>query len=269
MPSDERQTEVPPQPELNAKNRDSGSSGTVQRLVLWSCALAAGLTAGLAGGGGGELTYHVVKPVIKLPADFAKLGPYDKSNAIAEANRNASARSELANTAIAYGVLGGVLGGTLGLAGGIARRSVRGGLAAAVVGVLAGATAGSGMSAVLTPVFYRLLNPETNPLIAPFVTHAGIFAAIGVAGGIALGMGRGGLGAIALAAFGGFLGALVGATMFEVGNALFYPLVRVVEPIPGERLARLAAHVTVALFAAAGAVIALRESRRVDAPKAR
>lgn len=238
-------------------------------MVLWSCALAAGLVAGLAGGGGGELAYHAVKPVIQLPSDFAKLGPYDKSNAIAVASRNGSARSELANTAIAYGVLGGVLGSALGLAGGIARGSVRVGLAAAVVGLLAGATAGAGMSVVLTPVFYQLLNPETNPMVAPFVTHAGIFAAIGLAGGFALGMGRGGQRAVAVAAFGGFLGALVGATLFEAGNALAYPLVRVLEPIPGERLSRLAAHFAVALFAASGAVIALRESKRVDVAKVR
>ncbi|GAC1469860.1 MAG: hypothetical protein NVSMB9_14250 [Isosphaeraceae bacterium] len=232
-----------------------------RRVNLWPWALIAGLAAGLGGGLIGESTYHIVRPKIQLPDGFEKLGAYDKSAALADAQRMASIAAERRNTAMAYGALGGLLGGALGLAGGLARRSAGGGLIAAAVGVVGGTAVGAGASFVLTPIFFQLLDPTMGGMVASFVVHGGVFGSIGAMGGLTLGLGRGGRGTAAHAALGGLLGALVGAVLYESAETMFYPLVRVGEPIPGERLLRLALDLTVAVFTALGAVSLLRERR--------
>ncbi len=207
--ADHRKSELSP-----SDGAAPGGPASTAKAPLWIWALGASLIAGLIGGMCGESTYHLVKPLINrsanptpsgvvrsptgewvrrtnLPENFASLGAYDKSAAIADATTEGNIGAERLNSAIAYGVLGAVLAGGLGLAGGFARRSISGGLVAAVVGLVVGGVVGAGMSVALTPLFYKLLQPEVNPLAAPFVSHSLLFAAIGVAGGLALGIGRG------------------------------------------------------------------------------
>jgi hypothetical protein len=228
---------------------------------VWLWALTAGLVAGLASWLGGEAAYGYFKPVIRRPANWEEMSPFDRTSVISDLTREARPSVEAKNAAVAYGMLGAALGGTLGLVGGLARRSNRAALAAALVGIVAGASAGAGMSAVLTRVFYRLLDPESGMML-PFLTHAGIWMSVGAAGGLAFGMGLGGRRSIVRALLGGLLGAALGTMMFEVINAVAFPLVRVFEPVPGERLPRLLALLGVAGFAALGAAVGVRDRRR-------
>jgi hypothetical protein len=260
MHPDDPMVGLEPKPETRLPLGADAPVATVSNLRLWALALAAALAAGLAAGYGGEAAYHAVKPVIALPSNYNTLGPYDNSAALADAHRAGRAHSERVNTTIAYGVLGGLLGCFLGLAGGLARGSI-GGLLAAVVGLVAGTAVGAGMSAALTPAFYHLLNPESSTMMAPFVVHAGVFAPIGGVAGFAFGLGRGGRRAALRGAVGGFLGALLGAVLFEAAVSIAYPLLRVEEPIPGDRLPRLAVHLCVAVFTALGAALLLREHK--------
>jgi hypothetical protein len=148
-------------------------------------------------------------------------------------------------------MLGAALGAILGLAGGLARGSVRAGLGAAAAGALAGLAVAGAVSAVAVLLFFRFHDPEFGGLVVPALVHGVLFASIGGACGLALGLGLGGRREIAPAVLGGMVGGLVGAVLFEVILAVLFPLLRMDMPIPMERLARLAMHLSGAVLIAA------------------
>jgi len=228
---------------------------------LWLWAPLAGLLAGIAAGGAGELTNDAVRPVLRLPADYEKLNSFSKAAALSDAIRAATPPAEALNTALAYGGLGALLGGALGLTGGLARRSIRWAGIASTVGVVAGAAVGSLASMALTYVFYRWNEPESGNMILPTLVHGGIWVPLGAAAGLALGLGVGGLRSIADGLLGGIAGAIVATLVFETFSAISFPLLRVLEPVPAERASRLVAHLVVALGIALAGAFALNRKR--------
>ena len=147
---------------------------------------------------------------------------------------------------MAYGFLGSVLAAALGLAGGLAARSPRQGLMAAVIGGLVGAAVGAGAAFAMVPVYFQLWDPEANLMVPSLAANTVIFACIGAAGGFALALGIRRPRSVARAILGGVLGALAAAALVEVINAGFFPMLRVEEPIPAERVPRLICHLAVA-----------------------
>jgi hypothetical protein len=258
----------------------------VQITRLWVFALVAGLVAGLESWVGGEAAYGHYTPVFKLPANWDRLGPYDKPNVISDLLREATPIAEAKNTAVAYGLLGASLGAALGLAGGLARRSAGAALAATLFGAVAGVATGAGMSVVLTHEFYRRINPESGMMLG-MLTHAGIWVPVGAVAGLAFGLGLGGPRAIAFALLGGLAGAVFGTMAFETINAIAFPLIRVNAPIPGDWLTReeaqklprllarlytglprLLSCLCVAVFTALGAAVGVRRRGGKPAPPA-
>jgi MFS family permease len=253
------------EPEAAAMARDGFLTprGKGPRDHAWLWALTAGLVAGLASWIGGEAAYRFFQPVIQLPANWSKLSPYEKTDVLAELTLKATPSAEMKNTATAYGLLGASLAGTLGLVGGTVRRSQLAALSAALIGAVTGAAAGTAVSMVLTRVFYQYLEPESGLTLALLV-HGGIWVSIGLAVGLAFGIGIGGMGSIVRASLGGMAGAALGTMLFECVNAVMFPLVRVLEPVPAESLPRLLAFLSVAIFVPLGAALGVRErSRRV------
>jgi hypothetical protein len=190
------------------------------------------------------------------------MGPYEKNAARTEAINRATQIRQKGTAALAYGALGLLLGASLGLVGGVAAGSVRSALKAMALGAVGGTLLPVALSYAMVPLFYRYLDPESGGLLVLFLTHSGIFAVIGVAAGLALGFGLGQQTALVQAAFGGMLGALVGTFAFETISSLAFPLVRTFEPMPGELVPRLLAHVSVAFGAALCAGLAVRERTR-------
>jgi hypothetical protein len=245
----------------------TAASSAAGRVPLWIVTLGAGIIAGILSGLGGEATSQAIPLSIQYPADFARLGGYQRDAVVAMLTGDAQRAAERKKAAAAYGLLGMLLGVGLGLAGGLASGSLRSGLWGAVVGGMAGAVVGAALSAELVPVFFRFQNPETDATmqggLLMFFTRAGIFSAIGAAGGLALGWGLSDRRLIGRAAIGGLLGAVLGALAFEVINALAFPMVRTYEPIPAERLPRM----LVQLCVATGAAIVAALSARVPLSK--
>jgi hypothetical protein len=241
---------------------------------LWLWALAAGLVAGLAAGIGGEATQGLFKIHYQRPANWAQLSPFERPDVESALIRKATPPVEEKNTAVVYGLLGGALGGALGLAGGLARRSARAALAAAVLGLVAGAATGAAAGSGMAFVFYQQLDSapkapsgfvEADPrpsLLFDLLVHAAIWAPVGAVAGLAFGAGLGGRRSVGQALFGGLAGAVLGTMAFEVASTLAFPLLRVDSPIPGERLPRLLAVFSVAVFTALGAAVGVQERRR-------
>src|SRR5262249_53669655 len=159
------------------------------------------------------------------------------------------------------------LAGALGLVGGFVRRSPAAALLAAVFGVVAGGAAGGGMSVVMTRYFYQHFEPESGMTLALW-THGGIWVPIVAAAGLAFLVGLGGLRSAGLPLFGGFGGGLVATMLFEVANAILFPLIRVLEPVPAGKSSRLLLYLCVALFVALGSAISVRKRGKPPAPSA-
>ena len=105
----------------------------------WLLVVAAGLLAGLAGFGIGEVAPSFFPISTKLPPDIAGNRRGSRSRL-----SGAWGSLETESAALAYGGLGTVLGLALGVAGGLARRSPRAAIAAGVLGLVLGGAAGAG-----------------------------------------------------------------------------------------------------------------------------
>ncbi len=224
------------------------STTAARRPPIWLLALGVGLAAGLIGWAHGEMAFtrfRLEREVI-YPADFNKIGGYQKQAMMSEIEGEASRIAERKKAAASFGLLGLVLGAGLGLIGGwVAGSPVRAGLGA-VGGGLAGAAAGAGLSWAAVPLFFRYQDPETGLMVLA-MTHAAIFIGIGGASGLGLGLGLGGASSIARALFGGLLGGFIGTIALETVNSLAFPLMRTFEPIASERTPRLVMYLCVAV----------------------
>jgi hypothetical protein len=221
----------------------------------WLLVLAAGLLAGLAGFGIGEVAPKLFPVSYELPPEIRGNGARVP---IELERRMGISRDQSA--ALAYGGLGMFLGLALGAAGGLARRSPRAAIAAGVVGLALGGAAGAGMTRVLLPLFHASRTgfseeDRNNDLALALRTHGGIWLAVGAAAGLALGIGLGGGARMARALIGGILGAVVAAVFYEFGGAVVFPIAETFRPMAKEMIPRLTAHLAVALCVAAGALL--------------
>ena len=223
--------------------------------ALVVAALAAGVVAGFVSWQVGERAYRAFLPQIVRPPNYDQMGTYEKRDFDAEAELDARPAAELKNAAVAFGALGAALGAALGLAAGLSRRAFPSALASGAAGLVVGGVAGVAGAAAFVPVFFRFYDPESGMMLSLGV-HCGLWAITGAGAGLALGMGLAHRRLVPRAVIGGLFGGLAGAVMFELINAVAFPLVRVEETIPADRYARLAAHLCVAIGVAAFAAIA-------------
>jgi hypothetical protein len=212
--------------------------------------LTAGLVAGFASWGIGEVTHGRLAPpdLVNVASPSGGGLPASQVQKLEGAKRSA----QMLDAALVFGSLGAALGLTLGWAGGSARRSARSAWKAAVVGFLLGGAAGGTSIGAVLPVYFRTFDPDKNELILGLVFHLLISAAAGAAGGAAFGVGLGDRRRGARAVLGGLLGAAAGALVYQVVGAIAFPLDGTSKPISATWVTRLFARLAVAILAAAG-----------------
>jgi hypothetical protein len=221
----------------------------------WLAALAAGIVAAGLTWGVGEASAGRFDP--GTVADPSK-GPLAGGVSPEAVNRG------LVNEAVlTYGLQGAVLGLLLGLAGAAAGGSARAAVPGGLAGLVLGGAAGAGVALGAFTVFVQSVDPSSNDLVKPLVAHAVVWGVLGAAAGVAFGVGyRGGKAGIARAALGGFLGAVVGAALYEVGGAVLFPNDRTSQPVAASGSARLLAHAATDVLAALGVALTIAGPRK-------
>src|SRR5205823_4510487 len=93
--------------------------------------------------------------------------------------------------------------------------------------------------------------------------HGGLWCGLGGAAGLAYALGRRGLkpGPLLEGALGGLIGAAIGTVFYELIGAMCFPLSRTTSPFSATAPTRLLARLSVAVFAALGAVVWLNSGR--------
>jgi hypothetical protein len=225
-------------------------------LTLW--ALAAGALAGLAA----WLAWESVSGYFAPQSEIVNILGQDQSIITPEGQIRAGVRGGSVATAI----LGAALGLSLGFLGGWVRRTARAGLRAGLAGIVLGALGGWGVSRVLLPVFYENESPLSGGLILSLLTQGSAWTVVGAAGGLALGLGLGSRGHALRAALGGLLGAALGAAAFQAIGAMAFPYDDTDHPISKTWVTRLIVRLLVAVFASAGAALAVQTGPRTSRP---
>jgi hypothetical protein len=145
-------------PDVTAHGEDTGRSAlspsglTMARRPpgrTWSIILAAGLLAGLAGFGIGEVAPTLFPPSLDFSREIRASG----SQVPLELERRMGASRDRA-TVFTYGALGAALGLALGGASGLIRRSARAGIAAAVTGLVLGGAGGALATVFVLPSYH-------------------------------------------------------------------------------------------------------------------
>ncbi|MHC5540573.1 hypothetical protein ACYOEI_20320, partial [Singulisphaera rosea] len=125
------------------------------------------------------------------------------------------------------------------------------------VGGLLAAIAGFATSRLVLPYFYKTHDPQSQDLLMPLMTVGAIVSAVGAAAGLGFGMGLGGRERLGKALTGGLMGATLGAAIYELVGAMSFPTAKTELPVSQEVLTRAMLHVSVAVMASVGAVLAL------------
>jgi hypothetical protein len=224
----------------------------------WAVLLASAFVVGFASFGVGEAAPALVPPSRDFPPEMLK----SRQQIPMELERRTQVSKDR-SASIAYGSLGLALGLALGAVGGLTRRNARAALAAGLTGVVLGGAAGAGATALLVPSYHAARKAAsdddvTSDLALALRTHAGIWAAVGASAGLAFGLGLGGGGRMARAAVGALLGAGLAAVFYEFVGALAFPLAQTFRPVAESFAPRLLAHLSVAVGAAAGALLAVQ-----------
>ncbi len=168
-----------------------------------------------------------------------------------------------ATAARLYGLLGAVVGCALGAVGGLAGGRPRAAVRAAILGALLGTFAGAGVAYVAVPIFERNRDRFELDLITSMLMHGAIWASIGVTAGLAFGIGLEVRPArLVSCLIGGSLGALFGATVYDLVGAIIFANDRTGEPVALSSPSRLFGLVIIAFFIALGGLAAIREDRR-------
>jgi hypothetical protein len=224
---------------------------------MWACALAGGVLAGVLTWVGGELAWARGQSA-RAPKIVAFPTPEDHARIV---------RGLVNDAAVSFIQQGAILGGILGLAGGLAQRRAIPGVIAALVGCGLGATAAGAAAYGLLPIYFRSVDPQSNDLTYPLLTHGGIWAAAGAVAGLAFGLGTGGQRTRVLCTFGGLLGGVLAAMIYDMVGALAFPLDKTSQPVSPTVVTRLLAQFAVAIFVACGSALAAAESsRRAQSP---
>jgi hypothetical protein len=221
---------------------------------LFLLAIAAGVLSGLVS----WLVWEVVAGYFAPRGQTVTILGTDQVIVTMEARERAGVLGGAAGAAI----LGAALALSLGVAGGLARRRAREGLRAGLAVAGLGMMAGFAAAWLLLPVFYRYASPISGDLILPLLTQGGVWTLVGAVGGLALGLGLGSLGLALRAGIGGLLGGLVGAIAFEALGAVAFPNDETDQPVSKTWVTRLILRLLVAVLAAAGAALAVRDGSR-------
>ena len=221
----------------------------------------AGLVAGLVAFGIGETIYELIPAKkVEIPTmGQIVIGPNEETSNVA-ATRNA---------ALTFGVLGVCLGGLLGIAGGLARRSVSAAVAAGLLGSILGLALAAGAGFALLPYFLKALpNHPDYDLILSMIMHGSIWGLTGAAAGLAFAVGLGDRRLFVRALAAGFMGAVLGAIVFDLIGGLLFPLASTGQPISTTWPTRLMARLMVTVATAAVVVVQLpcSRARRADEP---
>jgi hypothetical protein len=208
----------------------------------------AGLTAGLVAFALGEVTLDWFPPeyVPQMLSGAEVMKPTVKTMAVADAK----------NAALAFAFLGAFLGSFLGFAGLLSRadrpRKWNGPLAGLLLGIVFGAA----LPLLLVVPYSRLQQYELSPddMVVPLLLHSLYWGTLGAVGGLAFAIGSGSSrrGRLALL---GFVGACLGAGIYEVVASMIDPLAATTEAVSKSWPTRLLARVLAGL--GTGAVIGL------------
>jgi hypothetical protein len=224
---------------------ESSLASSVQAGRIGLFALVAGLAAGLAAWGLGEQLHEFFAPTLAQGDFDSKLyvpSPETKSWA------------NVRNSTLAFGLLGGSLGLALGVAGGLAARSPRSAVKAGLVGlVLTSAVAVLISAVVLRFCHERRFSLPQDELYFAVPLHMLLWGPLGAGAGLAFGMGLGTKSQALQGAIGGFLGALVGATVFDFAGAALFPMAETVRARSLTWDSRLLARLSVACLSSLGA----------------
>lgn len=219
----------------------------------WWVALA-GLLAGLAAFGVGEIVYDLI------PTEKEQVNTLGTLSMVPTAKT--TIRAAIRNGALAFGALGVCLGGLLGIAGGLARRSVSAMVAAGLLGSILGLASGAGVSFAVLPLYFRLEPVYAEyDLILSMIMHASIWGLTGAVAGeaFAAGLGKPSLHGRAVAA--GLVGAVIGAVAFELIGVMLFPFDNTGQPISTSWPPRLMARLMVTLATAAFVILLLAKPR--------
>jgi hypothetical protein len=212
----------------------------------------AGLIAGLVSLGVGEGVVNYYGSLL-LPA--IKKNPTPEEVRVWKESRFYSA-------VITYAAMGAILGLTMGSAGGLVRGSLPRTANAAIQGLMLGIIVAASLSSAVVAVFYKFYDPQSGDLLLPLICHGAIWSAVGACAGFAFGHGLGARGQRKLALFGGFLGGLAAAVIYEIVGAVAFPSSKCDLPISTSIASRSMAHLLVALLTAVGALMALQNVAR-------
>jgi hypothetical protein len=214
---------------------------------LTVCVLA-GLGAGLLAFGLGELSYDAYLPK-KVPTNL--MGSIARLPS-AETQQVAVTK----NAVLAYAELGAMLGLYLGVAGGLARRSAVGAGLGGALGLVLGGAVGAALPYPTFYVFFRADRLNTiDPIVVGLVLHDVVWGLIGGVAGVAFGYGLGGPRRMFAYFMLGFVGAAIGAGIYEAVGGVFYPLAKTDQPLAAAWQPRLLARMLVCL--GAGVMIGL------------
>ncbi|MDG3007460.1 hypothetical protein [Paludisphaera mucosa] len=230
---------------------------------LLGAALAAGLLAAFASGPAGEAVYGRYAPRLSATAGI----PTPGEAAAATARYRAGV---VAESSLAFGLLGGFLGLALGAAGGLAGRSPRSAGAAALLGGFLGAAVAVAAVQMAVPLGLRLQPPDGDDLVAAVLLQGAIAGLAGAAAGSAFGLGFDRR-SLPRALVGGLVGAVAGVVAYQLLGALAFPLAETSKPVAASAPARLSAHLLVAAFTSAGAALGVAarpvEGRSLATPR--
>jgi hypothetical protein len=260
MSSDRSDVAPENRPTLETPNREPAADDEAKdrlRRAQWWLAVA-GLLAGLAAFGVGELVYELI------PTEKEEVNTMGQLLMVP--TTKTTSRAGTRNGALTFGLLGVCLGGLLGTAGGLARRSASAMLAASLLGSILGLAAGAGISFAVLPFFFRVepIYPEYD-LIISMLMHGSIWGLSGAAAGLAFAIGLGERRLFGRALVAGFVGAVLGAIAFELIGVVLVPLGNTGQPISTTWPTRLMARLLVTL-ATAAVVILLLPKPRPDKP---
>ena len=215
-------------------------------------AMAAGLVAGLASWLAGEL---IVKGYQSDLVPALKVSPSPE-----DMRRWRDAR--VYSATLAFTTMGACLGLAMGVAGGLARGSASASVRAAILGALLGTSAAASLALGLVSFFYKRYDPQSGDLVLPLLTHGAIWSAIGAIGGLAFGVGLGCKGRWKATLVGGLVGAAAATVVYEILGALAFASFKTDLPLSSSVITRGMAQVLVAMLAAIGAALALRQSAK-------
>ncbi len=216
--------------------------------------LCAGLLAGLAAFGVGELT-HALIPVERIPVNL-------QGSIVMEVDFRTVTEAATRNGALTYGVMGLFLGAALGIAGGMGRRSTSGSVGGGVLGALLGAALGGGPAFALLTRFLTARDDHRDyEILISLAMHGVLWGLIGAAAGLAFGVGLGRYRRCLPAMLAGLLGASLAAIVYDLIGASLLPQARTDEPLAVIWTGRILACMLVAVGSAvAVATLALPDT---------